>query len=223
MARVGRFALLVLTVACLLPAEALAQGETTSAIVGEVRDATNAVVPGATVTVTNHETGLKRSAKTDDAGRFNFPQLKPGTYSVKVEAQGFEPRQNDNVVSGLGQKQTVDFTLKVARSNETVEVNSEAPLINPENANTSTTLNAPALEDLPNPGGDLTYPLQFSPGPSSTRRAAATISSAAQTGMATWNSTGCPPSQTATSLTDWKRTTRSPISTAASQPTSSWD
>jgi hypothetical protein len=58
----------------------------------------------------------------------------------------------------------VDFTLKVARSSETVEVSSEAPLINPENANTSTTLNAPALEDLPNPGGDLTYPLQFAPG-----------------------------------------------------------
>jgi len=52
----------------------------------------------------------------------------------------------------------------VARSNEAVEVSSEAPLINPENANTSTTLSAPALEDLPNPGGDLTYPLQFAPG-----------------------------------------------------------
>jgi hypothetical protein len=164
MVRVVRFALLVLCVACLLPAEALAQGETTSAIVGQVRDTTNAVVPGATVAITNLETGLRRSAKTDDAGRFNFPQLKPGTYSVRAEAQGFEPQQNGNVISSLGQKQTVDFTLRVARSNETVEVNSEAPLINPENANTSTTLNTSELEDLPNPGGDLTYPLQFSPG-----------------------------------------------------------
>jgi len=164
MARVGHFALLVLTMACFLPVEALAQGETTSAIVGEVTDTTNAVVSGATVTITNHETGLKRSARTDDAGRFNFPQLKPGTYSVRAEAQGFDPGQNDNVISGLGQKQTVDFTLKVARSNEAVEVSSAAPIINPENANTSTTLTAPALEDLPNPGGDLTYPLQFAPG-----------------------------------------------------------
>jgi hypothetical protein len=164
MARIGHLALLVLTIACLLPVEAMSQGETTSAIVGEVTDTTNAVVPGATVTITNHETGLKRSASTDDAGRFNFPQLKPGTYLVKVEALGFEPRQNDSVVSGLGQKQTVDFRLKIARSNEVVEVSSEAPLINPENANTSTTLSAPALENLPNPGGDLTYPLQFAPG-----------------------------------------------------------
>ena len=158
-----RLVLLVVAVA-VLSAQALGQGETTSAIVGEVKDVTNAVVTRATVTITNHETGLKRSARTDDAGRFNFPQLKPGTYSVKAEALGFESQQNDNVVSGLGQKQTVDFTLKITRSNEVVEVNSEAPLINPENANTSTILNAPALENLPNPGGDLTYPLQFSPG-----------------------------------------------------------
>ncbi len=164
MARAANFVLLLVTVACFLPAKALAQGETTSAIVGQVRDTTDAVVPGAAVTVTNHETGLKRSARTDDAGRFNFPQLKPDTYSVRAESQGFAPEQNDNVISGLGQKQTVDFTLKVARSNEVVEVSSEAPLINPENANTSTTLTAPALEDLPNPGGDLTYPLQFAPG-----------------------------------------------------------
>jgi hypothetical protein len=164
MTRAACFAFLMLAVACLLPAKALGQGETTSAIVGEVRDATDAVVAGATVTIANQETGLKRTARTDDAGRFNFPQLKPGTYSVRVEARGFAPRQNDNVIAGLGQKQTVDFTLKVVRSNEVVEVNSEAPLINPENANTSTTLNAPALEDLPNPGGDLTYPLQFAPG-----------------------------------------------------------
>src|ERR1700726_935639 len=164
MVGVGRFALLVLTVASLPPAQALAQGETTSAIVGQVRDTTNAVVPGATVAIANLETGLKRSAKTDDAGRFNFPQLKPGTYSVKAEAEGFEPQEADNVLSGLGQKQTVNFILRVAHSNETVEVGSEAPIINSENANTSTTLNAPALADLPNPGGDLTYPLQFASG-----------------------------------------------------------
>ena len=164
MARVVQFAFIMLAAACLAPVKTLAQGETTSAIVGQVRDATNAVVPGAIVTITNSETGLRRNAKTDDSGRFNFPQLKPGIYSVKVEASGFEPRQNNNVVSALGQKQTVDFTLGVARSNETVEVSSEAPILNPENANTSTTLNAPALEDLPNPGGDLTYPLQFAPG-----------------------------------------------------------
>jgi len=148
----------------LLPKPASSQGETTSAIVGQVNDASGAGVPGAAVTVTNKETGLKRSARTDESGRFNFPQLKPGTYSVKVDAPGFEPRQIDSVSSGLGQKQTVDFTIKVARAMESIEVNSEAAILNPEDANTSTTLESPALEDLPNPGGDLTYPLQFAAG-----------------------------------------------------------
>jgi carboxypeptidase family protein len=148
----------------LFPEVAFSQGETTSAIVGQVSDATSAGVPRATVTVTNNETGLKRSATTDDSGRFNFPQLKPGNYTVKVEAEGFEPQHNDDVSSALGQKQTVDFRLKIAHSEQTIEISSEAPILNPENANTSTTLNAHALEDLPNPGGDLTYPLQFAPG-----------------------------------------------------------
>src|ERR1700678_2500461 len=164
MTNLHRLVLIFAVVASLPSSQAMAQGETTSAIVGQVRDTTNAFVQGATVAIANLETGLRRTAKTEDAGRFNFPQLKPGIYSVKAEAQGFEPQQNDNVASGLGQKQTVDFTLKIARSNEVVEVSSEAPLINPENANTPTTLNTSALEDLPNPGGDLTYPLQFSPG-----------------------------------------------------------
>src|SRR6202451_1421363 len=184
MTHLHRLVLILAGVTSLTPSQAMAQGETTSAIVGQVRDTTNAVVPGVTVSITNLETGLRRSAKTDDAGRFNFPQLKPGTYSVKAEAQGFAPQQNDYVISGLGQKQTVDFTLRVARSNEIVEVNSEAPLIKPENAN------------------------------SSTRPAAATILLAAQMVTATWNSTGCPRSPTGTSSTGWKRTTRSRISIA---------
>src|SRR5713226_7199412 len=148
----------------LLPEVTFSQGETTSAIIGQVSDASGAAVPGATVTATNRETGLRRSASTDDSGRFNFPQLKPGMYSIKVEAEGFETQQNDAVSSALGQKQTVDFRLKIAQSNETVEISSETPILNPENANTSTSLNARAMENLPNPGGDLTYPLQFAAG-----------------------------------------------------------
>jgi hypothetical protein len=141
-----------------------AQGETTSAIVGEVRDQSDALLPGAAVTITNRETGLKRSVKTDHAGRFSLPQLAPGLYSVHVEAPGFSPQEAAGVLAGLGQKQTVNFVLKVAQTSQTVEVGGESPLVNPDNPNTSTTLNASALEDLPNPGGDLTYPLQFAPG-----------------------------------------------------------
>jgi Carboxypeptidase regulatory-like domain len=156
--------LLAIGLICLLSIQALCQGETTSAIQGQATDSTGAVVPGTTVTITSLDTGSRRSLKTDEAGRFNFPQLRPGAYKVEIEAQGFEPQTASNVFASLGQKQTVNFTLKVAHSNQVVEVSAQAPIINPSNANTSTTLNAPALEDLPNPGGDLTYPLQFAPG-----------------------------------------------------------
>src|SRR5216683_1377140 len=142
----------------------MAQGETTSAIVGSVMDPTSAAIRGAAVTVTSSENGMKRSVKTDDSGRFSFPQLKPGMYSVKAEADRFEAQQNNSVPAGLGQRQTVDFKLNIASASEAIVVHEQAPLINPENPNTSTTLNARAMENLPNPGGDMTYPLQFAAG-----------------------------------------------------------
>ncbi len=141
-----------------------AQGETTSAIMGTVLDPTGGAVAEAGVTIVSIGTGSKRSARTDNAGRFSFTQLSPGTYRVTVESEGFAPQTNPSVVSSLGQKQTVDFMLKLAAVKGEVIVTGEAPLVNPGNANTSTTLNAQALENLPNPGADMTYPLQFAPG-----------------------------------------------------------
>jgi hypothetical protein len=164
MARIVVLGLLIVSAYVFSPSRALAQGETTSAIVGQVTDETHAAIRGAAVTIVNAETGLARRARTDNEGRFNFPQLSPGTYSVKLEAEGFERQQSDHVVAGLGQKQTVNFVLKIASLQQAIEVTGVAPLINPENANTSVTLSAPTLEDLPNPGGDLTYPLQFATG-----------------------------------------------------------
>lgn len=140
------------------------QGETTSGIAGSVNDPTGAAIAGAKVTVTSNENGLTRAAKSDDEGRFNFPQLKPGTYSVKVEADRFETQENRAVAAGLGQKQTVDFVLQIAASTQSVTVSEGAPLVNPQNANTSSQMTAHALENLPNPGGDMTYPLQFAAG-----------------------------------------------------------
>jgi hypothetical protein len=150
--------------AAIAPIAAFAQGETTSAIAGSVTDPAGEAIGGATVTIVSAENGLKRSVKTDDAGRFGFPQLKPGLYSVKAEADGFQARQNNSVPAGLGRKQTVDFQLNIASEHASVLVTEQAPQINPDNPNTSTTLAARALEDLPNPGGDLTYPLQFAAG-----------------------------------------------------------
>jgi hypothetical protein len=146
------------------PERLLAQGETTSAIVGTVVDPSGAAIAAAMVTILGTETGSRRTTMTDAAGRFNFPQLQPGSYLVKAEAEGFEPQTNASVFAGLGQKQTVDFMLKLPTAKGEVVVTGEPVLVNPDNPNTATTLNATALENLPNPGGDMTYPLQFAAG-----------------------------------------------------------
>src|SRR5580658_2075587 len=148
----------------LLPRPAAGQGETTSAVDGQVLDRAGAGIAGAAVTIHSTENGLTRSLHTDDAGRFSFPQLRPGSYDVSVQAGGFAPQRRDSVAAGLGQTQTVNFTLAVASARDDIVVNGEPPLVNTANPNTSTTLDAKALENLPNPGGDLTYPLQFAAG-----------------------------------------------------------
>ncbi|HTQ54733.1 MAG TPA: carboxypeptidase-like regulatory domain-containing protein [Bryobacteraceae bacterium] len=141
------------------------QGETTSAIVGSVRDSSGAALPGTTVILTATETGARRTMVTGESGRFSFPQLKPGTYAVAAGAPGFATERQPSIIAAVGQTETVDFVLTVAAAaHEDIVVTAEAPLIATDNPNTSTTLNAAAIESLPNPGSDLTYPAQFSPG-----------------------------------------------------------
>src|ERR1035438_773205 len=131
-----------------------AQGETTSAITGQVSDTSGGAVARATVTITHRGTGLRRQVQTDESGRFAFPQLHPGPYSMRVQAPGFDEQVNESVSAGLGESRTVNFTLKVVAAKQDITVGSEAPLINVEGANTTTTITGRAIQDLPNPGGD---------------------------------------------------------------------
>ena len=151
-------------VALVFVAVAAGQGETTSAIAGQVSDQSGAALPAARVVAVNDETALARTVQTDGSGRFTFLQLKPGSYTIEVTASGFETQKKASVAAALGQTQVVNFVLKVLAAHEDVVVGAEAPLINTDNPNTATTLDAGALENLPNPGGDLTYPVQFAPG-----------------------------------------------------------
>jgi hypothetical protein len=161
----AKFGAVVLVLATLFtPGVILGQGETTSAIAGQVNDQSGAAMEGARVTATNERTGLKRQALTDDAGRFAFPQMKPGIYVLRVSAPGFEEPAGRPVTAALGETASATFTLKPARLEQNVTVMSEAPLISAENPNTTTTLTARSLENLPNPGGDLTMPAQMAMG-----------------------------------------------------------
>ena len=156
-------ALWVALIALSCPHPLPAQGETTSAIVGEIKDGAGALVPDAFISVINADTGAKRTARSGPDGVFNFPQLLPGRYRVLVSANSFES-QEKMTVAALGQKQNIQFILKIQTNRQSVTVTEAATLINPANPNTAATLNTKDLENLPNPGGDLTYPLQFAAG-----------------------------------------------------------
>ena len=166
--RKGRRRLLVsLLFAALLAAAhgtAWAQSETTGAVAGQVEDPSGAPVPAAQVTLSSATTGLRRTAQADESGRFSFPDLRPGPYRVEAQAPGFEEQAVGPFSVSLGQTQTVHVVLKITSQITAVEVQSTAPLLNTENANTTTTLEAAAIADLPNPGSDMTYVAQFSPG-----------------------------------------------------------
>ena len=97
-------------------------------------------MPRATVEVTNVATHLRRTARTDEGGRFSIPEVKPGQYLVEAQATGFENQTIGPVSVSLGQTQTVGLVLKVAARKTVVEVQSTAPLINTANPNTTTTL-----------------------------------------------------------------------------------
>src|ERR1035437_8173119 len=84
-----------------------AQGETTSAITGQVSDTSGGAVARATVTITHRGTGLRRQVQTDESGRFAFPQLHPGPYSMRVQASGFDEQMSEPVSAGLGETRTV--------------------------------------------------------------------------------------------------------------------
>src|SRR5262249_57806888 len=85
----------------------------TGIIDGTVRDASAAVLPGATVTVTNSDTGIKRTATTDDAGRYHMPALIPGPYEIQAQATGFQTEIRKGVQVTVGSQLSVNLTLQL--------------------------------------------------------------------------------------------------------------
>ena len=84
-------------------------------IVGTLTDETGAVVPKATVTVTNTSTGLSRQATTDETGYYSIPNLQEGTYDLSVSASGFRPYTQKGVKVPINSVTRVDVTVQVGR------------------------------------------------------------------------------------------------------------
>jgi len=148
----------------MLPRPVIAQTNTTGAIDGVVSDPSGAIVPSASVLVTNVATGATYKVGSGAAGEYRVPQLPPGGYSLTVSATGFQTSKQMIEVSA-GQVATGNVRLTVGQTATTVEVTgSEVPLLHTDDAQISTTFTQQQVQQLPNPGNDLTFVAQTAPG-----------------------------------------------------------
>ncbi len=122
---------------------------TTSTLVGLVRDAQSAVIPGATVVATHEGTGVAREGVTDSNGEFVFSALPNGPYTVRVELTGFKTLDQRGMQLGAGQTVRQTFVLEVGTLQETVTVAGEAPLIETAASLQADSLGAQEVTELP--------------------------------------------------------------------------
>src|SRR3989454_3411146 len=133
---------------CLSCAPALAQFDTAS-VVGTVRDSSGAVVPDATVTLTNAQTGLSIVKTTNAAGLYEFFTVKPGAYVITAEKPGFAIALVDNVQVQVGSRPRVDLTLTVGQVTEKVQVTASSPLVETDSSQRGQVITGAQTRELP--------------------------------------------------------------------------
>ena len=153
----------VLAMLLIAPAGAWAQ-LTTGTITGVVRDSSGGVVPGATVVVTNDDTGAARSVVTDNEGRYETPNLPVGNYSLRGSLQGFQTTNRTGINLTVGRTAVVDLELKVGDMTESVVVTGEAGLVETRTATVSNLVDAKRVVELPLMNRDLTQLTFLQPG-----------------------------------------------------------
>ena len=141
--------ILVLAFTMVFQGAALAQTET-GQITGTVSDPQGAVVAGATVTVTNNDTGAIRTSQTTGEGTYLVPSLQPGNYDVKIESSGFAARTVPVRVT-VGTKVTVDVELVVSGGGEAVDIvaGDQGVQVNTENQVLATVVTEKQIKELP--------------------------------------------------------------------------
>jgi hypothetical protein len=140
---------------------ALGQG-TASRVTGVVTDPSGAVVPGATVTLTNEGTKLSFNTETTSAGTYSFDSVQVGTYTVTVEKQGFKKFVTTGNPVNVNQPATVDVALEVGGINDVVTVDATAELVQTSSSgNFGNTVEQKTLETLPIVGVRGRNPLSF--------------------------------------------------------------
>src|SRR6266436_264126 len=142
---------------------ARAQSIITGAVRGTITDPSGAVLSNATVTLKNVATDDTQQATTNSNGIYLFPLLRPGNYTVTVEETGFRTTVI-NVTVTLGQTARADLKLELGSATQSVEVSAGGVEVQTEDGNISSNFDTRQVENLPNPGGDITYIAQISPG-----------------------------------------------------------
>ena len=155
----------MLLLCCLLAAAYAASAQvTTGTIFGTVTDPQGAVMPGATVTVTNQNQGTVVTKKTDETGSFQFPFLIPGSYRVTVEQIGFKKAEQKDIVVAVNAQARVDVVMSVGSVSETVEVTASAPLVQSTTAETGQVIEQRAVQELPLNGRNFAQLVYLAPG-----------------------------------------------------------
>lgn len=133
----------------ILIGSAVVVAQSTATLKGTITDEKGAVVPGAKVTATNQATSVERTSETDSEGNYQLAALPVGTYTIKVETQGFKTELVQNLAVEVGRTIERNFQLQVGTVAENISVTAEAPII--ENATTSvgTVINQRTVQEIP--------------------------------------------------------------------------
>ncbi len=126
-----------------------AWGQATTSLRGSVTDPSGAAIPGAKVTLENPATGYTRGTTTAANGTYVFPQLLPGTYTISIEAPGFQRYVHTGLIFRVALPATLNIPMKVGTVSQVVSVSGEAPLLNTTNASIGETMGSQQIEQLP--------------------------------------------------------------------------
>src|SRR5256712_7121521 len=144
----GRFVTAIVALIALGTCLSFAQ-TSTATILGTVKDASGALVPGVSITVKHTESGLTRTVVSGERGGYNVPLLPVGAYEITTTMPGFKQAVRSGINLVVGQEAVVDLTLEVGAVGEQVTVNEAAPLVNTTTSSTSGVITEQQVKDLP--------------------------------------------------------------------------
>jgi hypothetical protein len=159
----------------LLATSAFAQATNTGTVVGTVADQSGAVVPGATITLTNLSTNESRSTTSNDTGQYVMVNVPPADYRVSVTKDGFSKTEVAKQTVSVGSQVTDNFKLKVGSTEQTVEVTESAADLQTLNATVGATVTPAQIDTLPALGRDVTTFATLQPGVSPEGSVAGTV------------------------------------------------